>query len=291
MSFRAALIAHGLRPRDIVADGRWYRCPTDDKPRSRNGAYVMRQDGVGFYMDWARDAEPIRFGDEVNARPIQIDHAAVARQRERARQERRQAIDQARARWDASRPMTRLHPYIENKGLTAQGCKQLRVQGDLLLVPMFWRDRLCSIQSIAIDGEKRFHTGCPTRGAAFVIERKRAAVTAFCEGLATGLAIFQSIRHARVVVAFNAGNLVTVVEQMRPKGNVVICADNDAETADRIGRNPGIDKAREAAELIGAGVAWPEGIRGTDWADALDEWTEGHRRIERLILKEARYVM
>ena len=48
---------------------------------------------------------------------------------------------------------------------------------------------------------------------------------------------------------------------------------------------------QNAAELIGAGVAWPEGIQGSDWADALAEWPNGARRIEREILAGGRYVL
>jgi putative DNA primase/helicase len=167
----------------------------------------------------------------------------------------------------------------------------LRVHGDALIVPVFWRDRLMSIQSITPDGQKRFWTGAPVKGGALVLDRPRAALTAVCEGLATGLAIFQSLRMARVIVAFDAGNLVHAVDQLRPTGSVVICADNDHGTEAKRGTNPGREKAANAAELIGAGVAWPEGIEGTDWADYLAEVGEGGaRKMERLIQAKARYV-
>jgi putative DNA primase/helicase len=58
------------------------------------------------------------------------------------------------------------------------------------------------------------------------------------------------------------------------------------------GMNPGIEKATNAAELIGAGVAWPEGIEKSDWADYLKEIGEGAaKKLERLILAKAKYVM
>ena len=111
------------------------------------------------------------------------------------------------------------------------------------------------------------------------------------EGLATGLAIFQSLRMARVIVAFDAGNLIHTVDHLRPTGSVVICADNVHGTEAKRGTNPGREKAANAAELIGAGVAWPEGIEGTDLADYLAEVGEGGaRKMERLILAKARYV-
>ena len=59
----------------------------------------------------------------------------------------------------------------------------------------------------------------------------------------------------------------------------------------KIGTNPGVEKATNAAELIGAGVAWPTGIEGSDWADYLKEIGEGaHKRIERAILGKVKFV-
>ena len=123
------------------------------------------------------------------------------------------------------------------------------------------------------------------------ITRERAAVTGLCEGLATGLAVYQCVRNATVIVCFDAGNLLPVVQELRPTGNVILAADNDIGTLARRGFNPGLDKARNAAELIGAGVAWPDGIDGTDYADMLRELgPAGARRIERSILGASKYV-
>jgi phage/plasmid primase-like uncharacterized protein len=85
--------------------------------------------------------------------------------------------------------------------------------------------------------------------------------------------------------------LMPVVNRLRPTGNVVLCADNDHGTLARRGFNPGIEKATNAAELIGAGVAYPQGIEGTDMADLLKEHgTAGAKKVERLVLGASRYV-
>lgn len=292
MSFEQALAASGLRPRVVIADGKWRRCATDDKPRKKNGAYVLHPDGRGYFKNWATDLDLNKWEEAGAQRATQIDPAVVQRRREEERAYRIKAMAGARARWAESRPMRGLHPYLEAKQLTAEGCQGLRVFGDCLVVPVFWGDSLTSIQTINPDGDKRFWTGAPVKGGAFVLRRHGAALTAVCEGLATGLAIYQSMRHASVVVAFDAGNLLPVVERLKPTGSVVICADNDHATQAKRGFNPGIDKAQNVAELIGAGVAWPEGIEGSDWADALIEWGEkSHKRIERLIQAKAKYVM
>lgn len=292
-TFEQALQASGLIPGAIVADGKWRRCKTTDKPKRRNGAYVLHVDGRGFWRNWATDHDVNAWGGE--AAQIRTPTAAELAERERRKQQEREyrlrAVRGARERWAQARPPRALHPYLDRKGLSAVGTAGLRVYGDALLVPVFWRDRLMSIQSITPDGQKRFWPGAPVKGGAFILDRPRAALTAVCEGLATGLAIFQSLRMARVIVAFDAGNLIHAVDQLRPVGSVVICADNDHATQAKRGMNPGIEKAANAAELIGAGVAWPEGIEGSDWADFLLELGEGAgRKMERLIQAKAKYV-
>lgn len=293
MGFEQAMRASGLIPGVVIADGKWRRCKTEDKPRRRNGAYVLYPDGRGYWRNWAtdHDVNSWRDGSSEIRMPTPAELAERERRKKQEREYRLRAIRGAREQWAQARPPRSLHPYLERKGLSAVGTNALRVHGDALIVPVFWRDRLMSIQTITPDGQKRFWPGAPVKGGAFVLDRPRAAVTAVCEGLATGLAIFQSLRMARVIVAFDAGNLVHAVDQLRPTGSVVICADNDHGTEAKRGTNPGREKAANAAELIGAGVAWPEGIEGTDFADALLEWGQGgHKRIERQILVKARYV-
>lgn len=291
MTFEQALQASGLLPRAIVADGKWRRCPTMDKPKKRNGAYVLHADGRGYWRNWATDSDINSWSDKSVTHSSPVDLAAIERRRQQERAQRLRAIDGARAHWARCATAHGLHPYLERKGLSAVGTQALRIWGDALVVPVLWKGRIISLQSITPDGQKRFWPGAPVKSGALVLDRPRAALTAVCEGLATGLAIFQSVRNARVIVAFDAGNLSPVVDTMRPTGSVVICADDDHGTEARRGFNPGREKATNAAELIGAGVAWPEGIEGTDWADALAEWgVSAHRRIERQIQAKARYV-
>lgn len=295
MRFEDALHLAGLMPKSVIADDRWHRCPTESKPRKRNGAYRLAHDGrIGWFRDWAMSdgVQTWRSGEESEVRRIDPAQLRAARERERAR--RIAAMRGARQFWADARPMKELHPYLAGKRLTAQGCAGLRVSGNLLTVPVRNGEWIVSVQTIAEDGQKRFWPGAPVKAGCYVIERKGAALTVICEGLATGLAVFQSMRSARVVVCFDAGNMLPVVERVKPAGAVVIAADNDHETAERIGVNPGIKKAQEAAEVVGCGIAYPEGIRGSDWADALIEWAAEpvtrwakpllpHRRIERLI--------
>lgn len=296
MRFEDMLRLSGLMPREVIADDRWHRCPTEGKPRKRNGAYRLALDSrIGWFRDWAAHDGVQTWRADGDAVAPAIDHAAIRARQDRERAQRIAAMRAAREFWGSAQPMARAHPYLARKQLSALGCAGLRAAGDLLVIPVWHGEWIVSVQTIAADGEKRFWKGAPVKGGCYVIERKGAALTVFTEGLATGLAVFQSMRSARVVVCFDAGNLLPVVERLKPTGTVVIAADNDHSTQARIGVNPGISKAQEAAQTIGCGVAYPEGIQGTDWADALAEWmptpdtrerrpvVPPYRRIERLI--------
>lgn len=302
MNFEQALRGAGLIPGHIEADGRLRRCATETKPAKKNGWYVLHADGHGVWGDnMIAPRQMLGSWKDSAAKytaPSPELQARIQAQRDRDRAYRVQATKNARAFWNASRPLNRPHPYIEGKGLTPQGCAGLRTNDGLLVVPVVNGDWLTSVQTIAADGEKKFWPGATVKGGAFILQRERAAITVIVEGLSTGLAVYQSVRMARVVVTFDSGNLLPVIQRIKPSGSVVIGADNDFKTA-RLphmhGVNPGIAAAKNAAELIGCGVTWPEGCEGgrsgADWADALAEWgATGPRKVERAILAGAKYV-
>ncbi len=294
MTFDQALRLAGFRPRDVVADGQWRRCATDDKPGRLNGAYVLYPWGVGYYRNRATDGNENHKwedGTKTDHTPSAAHLEALQRKRDAERAARVQAMRSANDYWKRCHRPNRLHPYLAAKGLSPVGTQGLRECDGWLVVPVYQDRWMVSVQNIHPDGTKRFWTGAPIKAGAFILDRPHAAVTVLCEGLATGMAVFQAVKHARVVVCFDAGNLLPVTQRLKPTGSVVYAADNDAGTLARRGFNPGIEKAHNAAELIGAGVAFPQGIEGTDWADALREWgQQGAKRIERQILAGARYV-
>ncbi len=287
MRFEDAMRAAGLMPRDIVADGKWRRCATAHKPKKKNGAYMLTPDGRrGYFKDYAQDAEWNSWHDDS---PVSLGDRAKheARMRELRRQETTQrikAVRSARSHFYGLPLLKGGHPYLEGKGLSMRGCERLRVDGDRLVIPMFIADNLMSLQTIGPDGSKLYRQGCPVSGASFVLERPASTVTCFAEGFATGLAVYQCVPQARVVVCFDAGNLVKVAQAAKVRGLAVVCADNDWEGA----TNTGVEKGRMAAHAIGCGVAYPQGIRGTDWADALAEWLSP-ARVRMEVLRGATY--
>lgn len=307
MNFEQTIRLAGLHPQEIRDDGRWRRCKTDAHPKKKNGAYKLDPGGqVGWYRDWA-DGMGVRMWkpDGPASEPSPMDLARQRENREAERARRLKGILAARELWKHGKPY-REHPYIAGKGLSTRGCGVLRtwtgsiwhdgrsISDTWLLAPLYWRDRLMNVQRISSKGMKLQMTAAPQKACSLVLGPKTAPVTVVCEGLATGLAVYQSMRSARVVVAFFADNLLPVVEELKPTGSVVFAADNDWETAAKPhmhGVNPGISKAQNAASLIGAGVTWPTDIRGSDFADQLKEsGAPAARRIERQILAAAKYV-
>jgi hypothetical protein len=115
--------------------------------------------------------------------------------------------------------------------------------------------QLHSLQRIRPDGTKRFLPGGRVDGCFFLIgeEGPRMAVA---EGFATAASVHEATGMP-VAVAFNAGNLPKVAKALRdkhPAAQLVICADDDHLTAG----NPGMTKAREAANACGGVVVKPD---------------------------------
>ena len=296
LSFEQTIRLAGLMPKMVVPDGKIRRCKSEMNPNKNNGWFVLHADGHGAWGDWTSGSgQSLGTWREEGATQHAVSADVIAKikaQREAERNYRIQAVKSARMFWLQSKPLSLPHHYIANKGLSPLGCSGLRTHDGLLVIPVMLGDSLISVQTITIDGVKKFWPGAPVKAGSFSIRRERSAVTVLCEGLATGLAVFQSMRNASVIVAFDAGNLMPVTEYLKPTGSVVFAADNDHATMVKRGMNPGIEKATNAAELIGAGVAYPEGIEGTDFADMLKEYGLGaERKIERLILAKAKYVM
>lgn len=284
LTFENFCRAAGLMPREIVADGRWHRCPTESHPQSKNGAYKLMVDGdFGLVQDWGVHAEPLTWKPE---RPVQVapvDREAIQRRRAEERRRIAAAIRSARDYFDACQPLRDGHPYLTRKGLDMAGAFGLRVDdAGWLIVPMLANGAFASVQRISPDGDKLFYSGAPTKGASYNIERHSASLTVLCEGLATGLGIFAAVPTARVIVAFNAGNLARVAEAMPRRGMAVVAADNDLATETKTGTNPGVKAAQEAAGILGCGTAVPTGITGTDWLDYRNEKIAARKEIVRL---------
>jgi len=275
-TFRAITEAAGLRPGEILADGALHRCPTAEKPNSRNGWYIFHADAPagGAFGDWAQELSQKWTAKEerdMTTAERQTLHAHVEQDKamHEAEEVRRhvEATEKARRILAEATPCI-AHPYLARKGV--KPCPGLKVGSDgLLLVPVLSPDdgQAMSLQLVLADGGKRFLTGGRVQGGFFPIKGNPGRLFV-CEGLATGLSVHEATGQT-VLCAFSCGNLQPVASYARqkyPAREIVLASDNDAGTEN----NPGLRAATEATSIVGGLLAVPQfapGEAGTDWND------------------------
>lgn len=147
-----------------------------------------------------------------------------------------------------------------------------------LLVPVRDGDgQLHNLQRIAPQKpasrpEKLFLTGGRKSGLWHMLgDPSEAAVLLVAEGYATAATLHQATGRP-VAVAFDAGNLQPVAKNLRRLHGgalLVLCGDDDAETAARTGKNPGREKAAAAARAVDGLAVFPDGLPpgGSDFND------------------------
>jgi putative DNA primase/helicase len=286
-----------VNPGDIIADGKlhrihadgdgknvkdaWYVLHADDKPAGKfghNGKY-----GYDVSFPWSM---------KVERAPMSADEKRAYREKIEADRARREAEDiaqrEAAARlanrmWEAATPITGDdHPYLKRKNIQSYGLrvgtweKVDQATGEVsliskqaLLVPIWGLGKnITALQAILPDSkklgrDKDYLSGADKRGRFFSIgkplEHDGKIVILLCEGYATGASLHAATGHA-VIVAFDAPNLLPVAEIMRerfPAAIIIVCADNDQWTLKPV-KNPGVTRAMEVRDAIGALVAVPE---------------------------------
>jgi phage/plasmid primase-like uncharacterized protein len=161
------------------------------------------------------------------------------------------------------------HPYLEAKGIQSHG---LKIHKGALIVPI--RNEIgefMSLQFIPPNGaslSKRFLKGGETAGGFYILGSLSDRIF-IGEGYATMASCFEATGTG-CVVAFNAGNLLSVAKAVRkqhPNAEIILAADNDQWTDG----NPGVTRAKEAALAIGGKLAVPKfedlTTRPTDFND------------------------
>ncbi|WP_373699408.1 LPD7 domain-containing protein [Neisseria dentiae] len=192
--------------------------------------------------------------------PEQRAARAAELEARRREEEKAQADAQAKAKetargiWNRSAPTRTDHPYLTAKGITSAaavaGLRQNSYRGDdNLVVPLYYGGEIVNVQSINQDGHKRFLSGGQVKGGYAVVGNagQLSDGLVIAEGYATAASIHQATGKP-VIVAFNAGNMVTVSERLAKNlpadVPVMLAVDNDASQT-------GIQKARQAAEFFG----------------------------------------
>lgn len=261
--FREAMQAAGIRyDGEIIADSRLRRFHIEGHKRGTlNGAYVLHSDGCpsGWFQNYASGVSQtwkLTGGQKAAYDPVKIEETRQRRESERLKAHEK-AAETAAYIWRSAKPATN-HAYLTAKRIQPHGT---RVYKNALIVPIENESsRLINLQFISPEGVKRFLAGGRKRGCFFTIGDLTHTVL-ICEGFATGASLHEQTGQ-RVVVAFDAGNLLPVARNIRelsPDSEVIIAGDND-----QIGR----DKAQEAALAVGGKILIPPNS-GTDWNDVI----------------------
>lgn len=154
------------------------------------------------------------------------------------------------------------HRYLKDKNVQNHGLRLSTINNGYngwIMIPGYDAEgKICALQYVSPDGEKRFEKGSRKQGSLFEIPGDTGKLVV-CEEYSTGASIHEATGHA-VVVAFDAGNLVSVAKAVRKKygadAEIILAADNDKWKPD-IG-NIGVDSAKNAAIEIDAKLTIPK---------------------------------
>lgn len=286
----------GERGKDIWMDWAGARSkpdPLEDRSTWRSARAVTRV-RIGTLFGVAKD-NGFRF-PEAGERAEPPDPAKLAAERARKEAERLRAEAEYRERadraardardlWGDAQPATLDGaPYLARKGLAhAHGARMLR--DGTLLVPMLSvaDGQLLNVQRIG--AEKRFLPGGRKSELAFLIglesldQLTHASVVLLAEGFATAASVHEATG-LPVLVCFDAGNLAKVaaaVRQRWPALPIVVCADDDRETAERSGKNPGREGAMAAVRAASTATGLAVMVLPTDLPDTGTDFNDLHQ--------------
>ncbi|HNO21241.1 MAG TPA: toprim domain-containing protein [Nitrosomonas sp.] len=267
--FRQAMQAAGIAYSDeIIPDGQLHRFHIEGhKKGSLNGSYRLHIDNrpAGYFQDFKSGISQKwrSSGNSYVSTDVIKSFKEANHQREiEARQKQEEAAKKAAEIWQKSKPVNNQadHPYLVKKAVQPYGA---RLYCNALAISIYNEgNRLVNLQFIDPEGCKRFLSGGRKHGCFYIIGDLSPRIL-IAEGFATGASLFKSCGQ-RVVIAFDAGNLLPVAKNIRelsPDSEIIICGDNDLSGI-------GQAKAREAAIAIGGKVLIPP-RPGMDWNDYL----------------------
>ncbi len=261
---RRVMLENGLAPAELLADGELHRCPTNDKPQGKDGAYVIHID-VPFSLWWCNHrtgedgTHTAKNEGKMNKEERQAFNARVAKekeQREKDRQERQtEAARKAQYILSQAPKADDTHPYLLRKRVPSFGLFLGR--NNELIMPIMGADgKEQSLQFIPAeeDKKKRLLTGGKKTEGFFPIPAKDGTLC-IAEGYATAASIHLATGFA-CLVAIDANNLQAVAHIARanhPERTIILCADNDPKEGTT--QNVGIEKATKAAQSINGLIA------------------------------------
>jgi putative DNA primase/helicase len=242
---RDAILASGMiSPKEILLDGKIHRFISGTKGSTghgdKTGWYIAFGDGIpagrfgcwrsGIESTWRADVGRKLTHTEEMAHVRRMAEAKALRDAEAAKKQEI-AVSTVESIWSECGPASPDHPYLKAKGIKTHGA---RVTGDgRLIVPLFDQaGNLSSLQYIAADGGKLYHSGAQTGSRFWQVGTLDEPGTLYvAEGFATAATIHETTNRP-CIVAYSASNLVPVTGILREihgsAQDIVIVADNDA---------------------------------------------------------------
>jgi putative DNA primase/helicase len=269
-----------------IADGKVHRADAMGQKNKRHVWYVLHIDhpasgAFGDLKSGVQDTWTVTKDLKALSKEERATIAARIDQNKREREAELKALNAEAAEvsvrlFAAARKPVPEHAYIAKKGLPIfPGLKQLfedfkyKIDGEAktaragcLVVPIYKptaeKPVLVGVQLVQSDGVKRFVKGTAKEGNYHPIGRPNGGDIFIGEGYATCARVHEATG-CLVYVAFDSGNLKSVAINIRkkfPDARLILLADNDRFTTKPV-ENPGLTKAREAAEAVKAIVAVP----------------------------------
>jgi predicted P-loop ATPase/phage/plasmid primase-like uncharacterized protein len=265
-AFRAFAAEHGVVLPTELLTGQLTRCDTTGRNGEDDAAYMLHVDGfpnggiqnwqTGGWIKWRWQGERTHV-DRATVRRIAQANLDAKRERERLRDK---AEAEAAAYWDSC-DADDFHnmEYLQRKRLQGPHGARRASHDYRTVVPM--RDAagvLRNVQRIVHDGTKRFWKDAPFIGLRHTIgDLDTAKGICIGEGFATVASIMEPVPPGVAgVVAFSSDNLLAVTQSIRvayPNTEIMLLADDDRH----LEGNPGLTKAREAAEAVNGWLTVP----------------------------------
>ena len=156
--------------------------------------------------------------------------------------------------------------------------------GDLMLAAQDIYGQIWSVQTIQASGAKLFVAGSKKENNFHVVGGESQGLTALdavpaiviAEGYATADTLSQALNYP-VIAAFDSGNLPKVAQDLHhkyPHKPIVIAGDDDHHLESTLGKNPGKEKALEAASLVDGVAVFPVFASGEQDSKKLNDFND-----------------
>lgn len=263
-------IVEGEHP---IMDGSKHRiATTEDKMGEQAGFYVAFLDGrPAGYAKNNRSGEEIRWTSSGSVLTV-AEREALKSSYRKKQEEKSVAISslyevsakRIQTQLTGLQPATQATPYMTAKGIRFHKGAYYGADGKTTCLPAQDVDgKVWTMQYIRDDGTKRFAKDCRKSGCFHPVggmeALKQSPVFVIAEGYATAASLTEALGFA-TVAAFDSGNLqsvATALHERYPEKPVVIAGDDDRHLVEKIGKNPGREKAEKAAKEVGGEVVFP----------------------------------